>query len=139
MLQDKRTVAATELTRLLTPSAIALIGASSDAKTVGGQPLRYMKDFGYQGQLYPVNPKRKEVQGLPCYDSVLSVPEVCDVAVVTVPAPLVAGVIRDCGAARIPFAIVLSAGFQDAGTAGKELQNQLQQVIAESGVRVVGP
>lgn len=128
-----------DLSRLLAPSAIALVGASSNAQVTSGQPLRYMKEFGYAGKLYPVNPKRKEVQGIQCYERVLAIPQACDVAVITVAAPHVPGILRECGIAHIPFAVVLSAGFEEIGVAGLPLQQQLQQAIADSGVRVVGP
>ena len=128
-----------DLSRLISPSAIALVGASSNPSLSSGQPLRYLKQYGFAGRFYPVNPNRQEVQGVKSYDSVLALPEVCDVAVVTVAAALVPGVIRDCGTAGIPFAIVLSAGFEDAEGAQSPLQRALKDAIAESGVRVVGP
>ena len=128
-----------DLSALLAPRSIALVGASADPKSIGSQPLRYMKTFGYEGQLYPVNPKRTEIQGVRCYESVLSIAKPCDVAVVTVAAARVPGVIRECGQAGIPFAVVLSAGFEETGAGGAALQKDLKDAIDESGVRVVGP
>lgn len=128
-----------DLSRLLSPAAIALVGASSNPQVTSGQPLRYMREFGYTGRMYPVNPKREQVQGLRCYGSVLAIPEACDVAVITVAAAHVPGTLRACGIAKIPFAVVLSAGFEAASEADTRLRDELRQAIVDSGVRVVGP
>lgn len=141
MTNDSNVISAARLdfTRLLMPSAVALVGASSNPHAVGGQPLHYMKAFGYRGKLYPVNPKRSEVQGIKCYDNVLSIPDRCDVAVVAVSASHVPNVIRECGKVGIPYAVILSAGFDtiDSGSAGS--YQELRDAIVESGVRVIGP
>ena len=128
-----------DLSRLFAPAAIALVGASSNPKLTSGQPLHFLKEYGYAGRFFAVNPKRNEVQGIKTYASVLELPEICDVAVITVAAPLVAGVIRECGTAGIPFAIILTAGFERSEGDGASLQLALQSAITESGVRVVGP
>lgn len=93
---------------------------------------------GYKGRLYPVNPNRSEVQGLKSYPDVLSVGG-CDVAIIAVPAPHAPMAIEQCGLAKIPFAVVLTAGFSETGPKGEEMQRQLDAAIAKSGVRVVGP
>jgi acyl-CoA synthetase (NDP forming) len=130
---------AADMSRMFTPKAIALIGVSSNPLVSGGQPLRFLKEYGYEGGIYPVNPKRPEVQDVKSYASVLDVPETCDLAVIMVAAPLVAGAIRDCGKAGIPYAVVMSAGFEQGENAESPLQQALKDAIAESGVRVVGP
>ncbi len=128
-----------DLSRLLNPASIAVIGASSNPKTISGQPLRLMLDHGYRGKIYPVNLKRTEVQGLRAYPDVLSVPRPCDVALIAVSASQVPSAIEQCGVAGIPFAVVLAGGFEEIGEQGCELQQQLDAAIAKSGVRVVGP
>ncbi len=129
-----------DLTRLLYPSSIAVIGASSNAKSISGQPLMHMLNCGYEGRLYPVNPRRDEVQGLKSYPDVLSVPGPVDAAVIAVPAAHVPAALEQCGEAGIPYAVVLSAGFIETGDAnGETLQKKLTAAIAKSGVRVVGP
>jgi acyl-CoA synthetase (NDP forming) len=128
-----------DLTRLLEPAAIALVGASTNPQVTSGQPLRYMKEFGFGGRLYPVNPRRSEVQGLRSYERIASLPEPCDIAVITVAAPQVPAIIRECGEAGIPFAVVLTAGFEETGATGAVLQKELRDAVSESGVRVVGP
>ncbi len=128
-----------DLSRLLAPSAIAIVGASTNPQSIGGQPLRYMQQFGYKGGLYPVNPGKADIQGVPCFNSVLDILAPCDVAVVAVAARRVPQVIRDCGTAHIPYAVVLSAGFDEVGGAGSDLQKELQTAITQSGVRLLGP
>jgi acetate---CoA ligase (ADP-forming) len=129
-----------DLTRLLYPSSIAVVGASSNGKSISGQPLMHMLNCGYQGRLYPVNPRREEVQGLKAYPDVLSVPGPVDAAVIAVPAAHVPTAIEQCGEAGIAYAVVLSAGFIETGEAnGEALQQKLIAAIEKSGVRVVGP
>jgi acyl-CoA synthetase (NDP forming) len=125
--------------RLFHPRSIAVIGASSDLTRIGGHPIKALKNAGYKGTIHLVNPKYKELHGLKCYPDAASIGAPCDLAIVAVPAPAVAQALRDCGKAGIPFAVVLTAGFRETGAEGRELEAQLKQAVAESGVRVVGP
>jgi acyl-CoA synthetase (NDP forming) len=128
-----------DLTRFLNPRGIAIVGASNDLTRIGGQPLRLLTGFGYQGRVYPVNPKYTEMHGLACYPSVSAVPTPCDVALIALAAQHVPAVIEECGRAGIPFALVLSAGFSEVGENGARLQAQLIEAAKTSGVRVNGP
>lgn len=130
---------APDLSRLLDPRGVAIIGASTDLTRIGGQPIKLLTEYGYKGQVYPVNPKYPEIKGLKCYPDVGAVPQPCDVALIAVSGALVPGAIEQCGKAGIPFAVILSAGFSEAGEAGKALHEQLLVAIKKSGVRVVGP
>jgi acyl-CoA synthetase (NDP forming) len=112
--------------RLLGPRAIAVIGASDNPDRIGGQPVMVLQDTGFRGAIYPVNPKYQRVHGLACFPDVASVPKPCDLAIVAVNAAAVPQMIRDCGAAGIPYAIVFSAGFREAGPAGAALEEQLK-------------
>lgn len=129
----------TDFHRLFSPRGIALVGASSAANSVAGQPLRYLTEFGYRGKVYPVNPKYTEMKGLACYPDLGAVPDPCDLALVVVSGRHVPGVIDQCGARGIPFAIVLSAGFQEIGAAGAQNQRELEAALARNNVRIVGP
>ncbi len=128
-----------DLTRLLTPQSIAIIGASTNLTSISGQPLRLMLDAGYAGKLFPVNPRREEVQGLKAYASAVDIPEPCDVALLAVSAAQVPQALRDCGKAGIPFAVTLAGGFEEIGEPGMAMQRELAAAIKDSGVRVVGP
>lgn len=125
--------------KLFHPQGIAVIGASSDLTRISGQPIKALKNSGYPGKIYLINPKYQELHGFPCFPDVKALPERCDLAIVAVPAPGVAQAIRDCGTAKIPFAVVLTAGFRETGADGRKLELQLKQAVAESGVRIVGP
>lgn len=128
-----------DLSRVLAPDAIAVIGASENTRLINGQAIHYMLQRGYRGKIYPVHPRHAEVQGLPCYPDLKSLPGPVDTALVVVAGRHVPGVLEDCGSAGIPFAVVLSAGFSEVGEPGMELQRALDRAIAQSGVRVVGP
>src|SRR5262245_47979759 len=99
------------LTKLFNPSTIAIVGASDDIRRPGGYPLHALTSYGYKGVVYPVNPRRADINGRECYPTVQAVPARCDLAIIGVPAANVPGALEDCGKAGIPFAIVLSAGF----------------------------
>jgi len=127
------------LERLFHPRGIAIIGASADLTRIGGHPIKALKKAEYKGGIYPINPKYPELHGFTCYPDVLALKEPCDLAIVAVPAPGVAKAIRDCGKAKIPFAVVLTAGFRETGEEGRKLEAELKKAVAESGVRIVGP
>ena len=125
--------------RLFNPRAIAVVGASPDAKRIGGQPIPILVESGFGGGIYPVNPKYQKIGELACYPDVAAVPKPCDLALIAVAGPLVPEVITQCGAAGIPFAIVFSAGFREVGAEGAALEAKLKDAIAASGVRMIGP
>jgi len=129
-----------DLTRLLYPSGVAVIGASIKPNSISGQPLAHMIAGRYEGKLFPVNPSRTEVQGLAAYRDVREIPGPVDAAVIAVPAIHVPEALEQCGEAGIPYAVVLTSGFIDLGNeAGAALEKRLRESIAKSGVRVVGP
>ena len=125
--------------RLFHPRAIAIIGASSDLTRIGGHPIKALRNAGYKGNLFLVNPKYQEMHGLKCYPDAASIGQPCDLAIVAVPAAAVSPAIRDCGKAGIPFAVVLTAGFRETGAEGRKMEEELKRAVADSGVRIVGP
>lgn len=127
-----------DLGALFEPRGIAVVGASADLGRIGGQPIFALTEFGYEGGVYPINPKYPEIRGLECYPAIADVPDPCDVALIAVPAKAVPQAILDCGDRGIPFAVVLSAGFREV-RGGDELQRRLDEAIERSGVRVIGP
>jgi acetyltransferase len=124
---------------LLEPRAVAVVGASADPSKVGGSVLANLRAAGYGGRLVPVNRARTVVQGLPAAPSLLDVAEPIDVAVVTVPAPEVLAVLGQCVAVGIPAAVVISAGFQEAGDEGRAREAALRRWLADQPLRVIGP
>ncbi|WP_338615854.1 acetate--CoA ligase family protein [Achromobacter sp. E1] len=124
---------------LLNPRSIAMIGASGNPGRIGGMPLELLTRFGFEGGIYPVNPKYQEVFGLRCWPDIEAVPEPVDLAVLAIAAAEVTPMLRRCHAKGIPAAIVYAAGFAEAGGEGARLQAELEAFVAESGMAVAGP
>lgn len=123
----------------LNPSSVAIIGASNDEGKLGGMLVKNMINADYKGKLYPINPKGGEIQGLKAYTNVKDVGEPIDVAVIAVRNTFVIDAIKDCGAAGIHYASILTAGFKEVGGDGVELEKELVAVAKECGVRIMGP
>lgn len=127
------------LQRAFAPQRIAVVGATEDRNKVGGRPLHYLQRFGFQGAVYPINPKRATVQGLAAYSSLDAVPETPDVAIVAVGQDAVAGVIDQCAARGVGSAIVMSSGFGETGSDGVARQQALVAQARRLGIRLIGP
>lgn len=127
------------LSRLLHPRSVAVVGASDDPLRIGGRPIAYMRQQGFQGRLMPVNPNRPQIQGLPAFASVADLPETPDVAIVAVAARLAPQVVADLGARGTQAAIVFSAGFAEMGPEGAALEHRMLAAARSSGVRLLGP
>jgi acetyl coenzyme A synthetase (ADP forming)-like protein len=123
----------------LAPSSVAVIGASRDPTTIGGQLFRNLLTTGFHGPVYPVNPKAEVVHGVIAYPSVTDVPGPVDVAFVVVPAPYVADVARACGEKGVRGLVVISAGFSEVGGEGPTRQQELMDICRASGMRLIGP
>jgi acetate---CoA ligase (ADP-forming) len=127
---------------LFEPRSIAVIGASRDPGKPGGRVLRYLLSHGYQGRIYPVNPNAAAVQGIEAVRSLSDLARgAVDLACVAVPAQDVAPALRQCAGAGVTAAVVYSAGFAEAGPAGKEREEELGRIVSASpsGMRCVGP
>jgi len=121
------------------PASIAILGASEDFVKISGRPLKFLLDKGYPGKIFPVNPKYKTVAGLPCYPTVTAIPEPVDLAIVAVPAALVAEALGHCAAKGVRSAVVFSSGFGEMGEDGRELERRLAQIARRAGLRLCGP
>lgn len=125
---------------LFRPHRIAVVGASEVPGKVGYTLLRNLVSTGFEGVIYPVNAKREAVQGIVAYPSVEALPQPADLAVVCTPAETVPNVIRQCGASGVRGVIVISAGFREAGAAGRELEQQLlREARRFPRLRMIGP
>ncbi len=124
---------------LFDPRAILIYGASKELTRISGQPIRALRAAGFAKPVHFVNPKYQELHGQRCFADAASVPKPCDLAIVAVPAAAVAAAIRDCGKAGITHAIVLTAGFREAGDEGRRHETDLKAAATETGIRVIGP
>lgn len=125
--------------RMLHPRSIAVLGASNNPVKLSGRAIALMKRFGYAGRLLPINPVRARVQGLPAHPRLADVDGEIDLAMIMLPADQVGDALRDCADRGIPAAIVGAAGFAELDEQGARLQQQLSEVVAETGIRVLGP
>ncbi|WP_448627893.1 bifunctional acetate--CoA ligase family protein/GNAT family N-acetyltransferase [Geodermatophilus sp. URMC 64] len=127
------------IARLLTPSSVAVVGASNDDGKIGNVLLRHLLEYGFDGPVYPVNPGARHVRGVPAYADVEAIPDDVDLAVIAVPADRVAGVVEACRRKRVRGLVVVSGGFGETGEEGRIAQRDLVTAARASGMRVVGP
>jgi acyl-CoA synthetase (NDP forming) len=128
-----------DVSGLLAPRSVAIIGASDQPGNVGGAAVRFFRKFASPCVVWPVNRGRDSVAGLPCYKSVADLPARADLAILAVPAAAVAQVVRDCLAAGICAGIAWAGGFQEGGADGMALQNELAALCKETGFALLGP
>ncbi len=124
---------------LMQPDSVAIVGASSDPNRISGRAVRYLLEGNYTGQIYPVNPKRDEIQGLKAYPTLADLPEVPDVALLFVPAAGTEQAVQDCVARGVRAAIVCSAGYAESGIEGQALQDRIVEIAKAGGLRLLGP
>ena len=132
-------MASTDLDHLFDPEHIALVGASGDPEKLAGRPYRYLQAHDYPGTIHLVNPSRDEIDGQPCHDSVGDIDAAVDLAMVLVPAHVAPTVVRECGEAGIPIAMVIASGFGEMGPDGQSREAALRAAAAETDIRIVGP
>jgi acetyltransferase len=123
----------------LNPQSIAVIGAPTRSGVGAFNNIETMVRYGYDGRIYPVNPKAAEICGRKAYASVLDIPEAADLAILSVGRDRVLPLFDECIRAGIKRVVIISQGFADADHRGKELQNQIVALARENGVRIVGP
>src|ERR1039458_4657079 len=124
---------------MLAPKSVALIGATESPGSVGRTLMENLMDEAFQGDVYPVNPKRASILGVPAYPSIGKVPGPVDLAVISTPAATVPGVITECIEAGIKGAIIISAGFKEIGAQGAELEKQILERARSAKMRIIGP
>ena len=134
-----RTAAAQAVRSLLSPRSVAVIGASRDPLTVGYAVLQNLLHAGFQGPVWPVNPNAHHVAGIRAVASILDIPDDVDLAIVAVPAAMVAAVVEECGRKQVYGVVILSSGFAEAGAEGAALEAQVLRIARTWGIRVVGP
>jgi acetyltransferase len=127
------------LDALFSPRAVAVIGASNRELTIGYRIIENLMEFGYEGPIYPVNPKGGEIRGLEAYPSILEVPGEVDVAHIVIKNTYVPACLKDCAKKGVKAAIINTAGFREIGDQGAALEAELVEIAKLTGIRVFGP
>ncbi|HEY1795471.1 MAG TPA: acetate--CoA ligase family protein [Stellaceae bacterium] len=127
------------LSPLLAPKSVAIFGASNDPTRISGRSLRYFREAGYKGGLYPINPTRDTVQGLPAFPDLASVPGDVDFGLIAVPANLAVEAMEACVAKDVKGVVMFTAGFAEIGEEGRRLQERITQIATTNKIRLCGP
>ncbi|MDD1633918.1 MAG: CoA-binding protein, partial [Methylococcaceae bacterium] len=124
---------------LFNARSVAVFGASEREDSVAGTLYRNLRNAGYSGEVYPVNPKHETVFGARCFASAGELPAIPELALIATPAATVVQIMEQCGQRGIRHAIVLSAGFREVGEQGAALEDTLTAVARKHGIRFIGP
>ncbi len=128
-----------QIDAIMKPKSIAVIGASTKPKTIGSEIMQRLRDYKFNGNIYPVNPKGGIIEGFQAYTSINEVPGEVDLAVIVVNAKFVLDTIDQCHEKGIKGICIITAGFKETGKEGAELEKQLLEKIRSYGMRCVGP
>jgi len=129
----------TDLNKFFYPKSIAVVGASSKAGTLGYELLGNLMKFGYNGKLFPVNPKADAIHSIKSYKSLLEIKDDVDLVVIMLAKHLVLPAIDECKKKKVKSVIVITAGFKEVGEEGVTLEQDLIAKIKKYGMRLVGP
>lgn len=128
-----------QMDKIMRPKAIAVVGASTKPKTIGSEIMQRLRDYKFNGKVYPVNPKGGMIEGFQAYTSVAEIPGEVDLAVIVVNAKFVLDTIDQCHAKGIKGLCIITAGFKETGAEGAEAEKQLLAKVKEYGMKCVGP
>ncbi|HOK55893.1 MAG TPA: acetate--CoA ligase [bacterium] len=121
------------------PESACLIGASTNPEKLGFKILKNLIDGGYQGKIFPVNPKADTILNLKCYKNVSEIPDSVDLAIIVIPSEFVCDVAEQCGKKGVKGLIVISAGFKETGKEGKKREEKLKEIVKRYKMRLIGP
>ncbi len=133
------TIENSRLFRIANPRSIVFFGASNSIQAMGTNLLMSVQSLGYEGTVYPVHLKEKEVLGQKAYQSVMDLPEIPDLAVVVLPTKVVNHTLEECGKKGIKQAIVVSGGFREGGKEGIAREKELVRIAEKYEIRILGP
>ncbi|MFO8020211.1 MAG: CoA-binding protein [Promethearchaeia archaeon] len=128
-----------KLQRLFYPHSIAVIGASNTEGKLGYNIFKNLRDRGYQGKLYAVNPSSDYIQGIKSYDNILEIPDEIDVAIIIIPAHYTPQAVRECCQKGVKFIINQAAGFSEIGESGEQIERETKEILQDYDTRLVGP
>jgi len=128
-----------DLDKLFKPQSIAVIGASDEKGSVGYALMRNLTDSAYKGSVFPVNIRKSEILNLKAYKDVEQLPKIVDLAIIATPAKTVPRILEQCGKMGIKGVIIISAGFKEAGSEGKALEEKIIEIKKKHNLRIIGP
>jgi acetate---CoA ligase (ADP-forming) len=137
--EQDRQAAVAALSAIFEPASIAVVGASRNPMSIGGMMFNNLLDGRFQGPVYPVNPSAQHVQSVAAYPTLADCPTVPELVLVCVPAAMVEDVVTEAGRLGCKAAVIISAGFSEAGEEGVERERRLMETARDYGLRVVGP
>jgi len=123
----------------LSPKSIAIVGVSENPEKVGSVMLQNLLETGYNGKIYPINPKYKELQGRKAYPSILDINEEIDMVCIALPYQAVEEIVDQCVEKRVKSVLIVSAGFAETGKEGKELEERIAKKLQASKIKLIGP
>jgi acetate---CoA ligase (ADP-forming) len=124
---------------LLAPSSIAILGASPDVTKIRGLLLQVLRQNGYPGRIYPVNPNHARIDGLDCYPRIGAIGEPVELAVLAIPAAEIPSALEACAHAGVRYAVIIASGFAEEGGSQNKLQDRVTEIAHRSGIRICGP
>ncbi len=127
------------LDRVLNATSLAIVGASKNETKRGYQAIKTLLEQGFEGRIYPVNPKEEMILGFKCYPKVSDIEQPVDLALITTPARTVPSILEDCGKKGVKGAVVIAGGFRELGVEGKKLEQEMVEVAKKYNVRLIGP
>lgn len=128
-----------DLDVLFRPKSVAVMGASSDEKKIGGRPIFYLKHYDFEGDIYPINPNYEEIQGVKAYKSLGDVPGSVDLALIALPSAMVEEAVTACADKGVKATVIFSSGYAETGDEGEAAQERLLEIAGRSGMRIMGP
>ena len=127
------------LKSLISPSSVAVLGASNRVGSVGNAVITNILSGGFSGRVFPVNPSSDTILGMRCYSSILDIEHHIDLAIIITPSEIVPHVMEECGKKGVKTTIIISAGFKEIGEQGKVLEESIKRIAKNYGMRLVGP
>ncbi len=127
------------LKALLAPRSVAIVGASENPDKIGGRPIRFMKEFGFEGAIWPVTPTRETVQGLPAYASLGDLPSAPDAVIVAVAGDQAVAAVKEAARIGAKSAVIIASGFGETGPEGKQIEAEMRAAAHAAQMRLIGP
>lgn len=127
------------LENVLNATSVAVVGASKKETKRGYQSIKTLQDQGFEGRIYPVNPREKSILGLSCYRQVSEVKGPVEMALITTPAKTIPEILEDCGKKGVAGAVIIAGGFGEMGKAGRDLEKKIVAIAKRHDIRLIGP